>query len=207
MIATLIGWPRLPPRGNVTKRIGPAAAPGGQRPETLWTYDAEDRVVSTVDAQGHTAGNTLDASSRVITKTFDDATTEQTLYGDIGSGQEKLVLKTKDRLNVMTSYTYDTSGRPTQIVVGSAMDSDILDGQPDDSPITDRNQKSITSYTYLAGTDNPVSVIRDGSVTNLTCHDVRRSRASPFANGSSGHGRSRHGKLHLRSGRTSDDSD
>lgn len=160
-------------RGNVTKRLGPAPAPGGQRPETVWTYDAEDRVLSTVDAQGHTAGNAHDASGRVISKTYDDTTTEQTLYGAVGSGQEQLVLKSKDRRNIVTSYSYDASGRATQVIVGSAIDANILDGQPDDSPITDRNQQSITNYSYLQGTDKPVSVIRDGAVTNLT-YDYRQ---------------------------------
>jgi hypothetical protein len=57
--------------------------------------------------------------------------------------------------------------------VSQPVDANILDGQPDDSPITDRNQQSITSYTYLSGTEKPVSVIRDGAVTNLT-YDYRQ---------------------------------
>ena len=77
-------------------------------------------------------------------------------------------MKSRDRRNVVTSYTYDSSGRATQVVVGSATDADILDGQADDTPITDRNQQSINNYTYLDGTDKPVSISRDGAVTNLT---------------------------------------
>ncbi len=155
-------------RGNVTKRIGPAAAAGSPRPETLWTYDAQDRVLTVVDPQGHTTSYVYDSASRVVTTTYDDSTTEQRLYGASGGGQEALLLKSKDRRNVVTSYSYDGSGRVTQVTVGSAYDANILDGQADDTPITDRNQKSITSYTYLAGTDHPVSISRDGSVTNLT---------------------------------------
>ena len=53
-----------------------------------------------------------------------------------------------------------------------------------DRPITDRNQQSISSYTYLQGTDKPVSVVRDGSVTNLT-YDYRQpvieTKAYPFS--------------------------
>ncbi len=171
-------------RGNVTKRIGPASAAGSLRPETLWTYDAQDRVTSVVDPQGHTISYAYDSASRVITTTYDDSTTEQRLYGASGSGQEALVLKSKDRRNVVTSYSYDNSGRVTQVIVGSAYDANILDGQADDTPITDRNQKSITSYTYLAGTDHPVSVSRDGSVTNLTYDYQQRvisTKVFPYA--------------------------
>ena len=32
------------------------------------------------------------------------------------------------------------------------MDANVLDGQPDDTPITDRNQKSITTILYMDGT-------------------------------------------------------
>ena len=53
-----------------------------------------------------------------------------------------------------------------------------------DTPITDRNQQSISNYTYLQGTDKPVSVIRDGSVTNLT-YDYRQrvieTKAYPYS--------------------------
>ena len=39
------------------------------------------------------------------------------------------------------------------------------------------NQKSITRYIYLAGTELPVSVIRDGSVTDVT-YDYRQRAIS-----------------------------
>ena len=54
----------------------------------------------------------------------------------------------------------------------------------DDTPITERNQQSISNYTYLQGTDKPVSVIRDGPVTNLT-YDYRQrvieTKAYPYS--------------------------
>ena len=49
-------------RGNVTKRTGPASIAGASRPTTVWTYDTQDRVTSTVDPQGHTTTTTYDAS-------------------------------------------------------------------------------------------------------------------------------------------------
>ncbi|MCA9065674.1 MAG: RHS repeat protein, partial [Planctomycetaceae bacterium] len=160
-------------RGNVTKRIGPASASGELRPETVWTYDTEDRVTSTTDPEGHTVTYSYDARGRVVTTTYDDGSTEQSLYGTPGTAQQDLVVKTKDRRDVVISLSYDSSGRISQQVVGAAWDADILDGQADDTPVTDRNQQSIATYSYLAGTTKPTAVIRDGATTNYT-YDYRQ---------------------------------
>ena len=45
--------------------------------------------------------------------------------------------------------------------VSMAMGGFSLDGNPDDTPITDRNEQQIATYTYGNGTDRIHSIIRD----------------------------------------------
>ena len=170
--------------GQITKKIGPASVTGQMRPETYYAYNTKRQLESIVDPEGHTTGFTYDVRNRMVRTTYDDGSTEETLYGAGGTPQDGLVVKTKDRRNVVSSYAYDLTGRPTQIVVASAWDTSILDGQPDDTPITDRNQQSITSYTYVTGTDRPASVTRDGAKTDLV-YDYRgrvvQTKVYPYA--------------------------
>ena len=159
-------------RGNVTKTLHSAAHSGQDRPEWTYSYDTEDRKISQVDPMGYTVAFVYDSQSRVTRTTYDDGSTEETLYGAPGSDQEHLVLKRKDRRDVVTSYAYDTSGRPSTVTVASSLDADILDGLPDDTPITDRDRQSITTYSYLEGTSLLISVSADGSTTD-TIWDYR----------------------------------
>ncbi|MEP3480457.1 MAG: RHS repeat-associated core domain-containing protein [Fuerstiella sp.] len=171
--------------GLMTKKLESASVTGGDRPETLWTYDTEDRVATTTDPGGHQSDDTYNDRGQLIEKEYDDPSTEQTLYGALGTPEEGLVVKTKDRRNVVTSYTYDSAGRTTQVTVGTAWDSDILDGNADDTPITDRNEQSITTYVYLDGTELPIEVVRDGSKTEFV-YDYRQrvieTKVYPYAN-------------------------
>jgi RHS repeat-associated protein len=171
-------------RGNVTKMLESAAHPGEDRPEWTYTYDSEDRKLTQVDPVGHTITYMYDDQDRVVRTTFDDGSTSETLYGAAGTAQEHLVLKMKDRRNVVTDYVYDTSDRPVTVTRASATDADILDGQID-NPITDRNKKSITTYTYLDGTQIPISVAVDGSTTDTVWdyrHRLSETITYPHAN-------------------------
>ena len=170
--------------GNLTKKLGPASVTGQTRPETVYTYDAFSRLHTVVDPEGHTVEYQYDASGRRIRTIYDDSTTEETLYGAAGSGNEGLVVKTKDRRNVVSTMSYDAAGRVIQTITGSAFDANILDGQPDDSPITDRNQKSIVQMGYEPGSQTPAVVIRDGARTDRI-FDYRgrvvETRSYPYA--------------------------
>ena len=162
-----------------------AASTGEDRPEWTYTYDGEDRKISQVDPMGHTITYMYDDQDRVIRTTFDDGSTSETLYGASGSGHEHLALKTRDRRGTVTSYAYDTSGRPVTITRASATDADILDGQADDNPITDRNRKSITTYAYLEGAKLPTSISVDGSTSDTVWdyrHRVIETITYPHAN-------------------------
>lgn len=171
-------------RGLMTKMLKSASVTGGDRPETLWTYDADDRVATTTDPGGHQNDDTYNDRGQLIEKEYDDASAEQTLYGALGTPEEGLVVKTKDRRNVVTSYSYDSAGRTTQVTVGTAWDADILDGNADDTPIIDRNEQSITTYVYLDGTELPIEVVRDGSKAEFV-YDYRQrvieAKVYPYA--------------------------
>lgn len=149
--------------GNLTKKLGPASVTGGDRPETNYTYDGLNRLATVISPAGHLVTYTYNASNQRVRTTYDDGSTEETLYGAVGGGNEGLVVKTKDRRNVVTEYAYDLSGRQTQVTVATAWDADILDGNPDDTPITDRNEQSITTFEYQNGTNRPIVVRRDGA--------------------------------------------
>jgi YD repeat-containing protein len=101
--------------------------------------DPESRVIS----------YTYDDLGRKTKTTYPDTSTEQTLYGTGTSAGR--VIKTKDRVDVVTSYAYDSAGRLEKTTVGAAIDADILDGNPDDTTITNVNLQQITEYTYLDG--------------------------------------------------------
>jgi RHS repeat-associated protein len=153
-------------RGNVTKMLESAAHAGEDRPEWTYTYDSEDRRLTQVDPIGHTITYMYDDQGRVIRTTYDDGSTSEMLYGTAGSRQEHLVLKVKDRRDVVTDYQYDSSGRPVTVTQASATDVNILDGQAGNL-IAKRNKKSITTYAYLHGTPLPISIVIDGSTTDI----------------------------------------
>jgi len=127
--------------GQLTKKLASASVTGQQRPETNYTYNTNRQLVAVVSPDGHTTQYAYDLANRLVKTTYDDSSTEETLYGAGGTPQDGLVVKTKDRRNVVTSYTYDLMGRATQVIVASAWDNNILDGQPDDTPITDHRSQ------------------------------------------------------------------
>jgi YD repeat-containing protein len=150
---------------------------GGARPTTYYTYDAAGRLQTTTDPAGRVTSFTYDNLNRLIQTVYPDNSTEQTLYGAASSGQEGLVVKTKNRRGVVTTYGYDSSARPTWKLAGAATDSNILDGQPDDNPITDLSLQIHTSYQYLPGTSLPETVTVNSQTTSHT-YDYRRRQAT-----------------------------
>lgn len=79
------------------------------------------------------------------------------------------VIKTKDRMGMVTTMTYDNSGLLIQQIVSAAIDANILDGNADDETITDPNRRSVTQYVYLEGSDYlKSSVTVNGEKTEYT---------------------------------------
>jgi RHS repeat-associated protein len=151
-------------QGQVTKVIGPASASGQARPETVSTYTA-GLLSSVTDPLGRITNFQYDNMGRRTQTTYPDTSTEQTLYGT--GATTSLPAKTKDRMNNVTTYIYDTSARLSQVVVGTAIDANILDGQADSNPITDPNLKNTTTYAYVPGSLTlKSSVTTNGSKTD-----------------------------------------
>ncbi len=114
---------------------------------------------------------TYDSLGRQTQVTYPDTSTEQTLYGGASSSQAGLIVKRKDRVNVVTNLAYDTSRRLITNTVGAAIDSDILDSSAG-SAVTDANLLNVTSYTYKAGSNSlKASILSNGAKTDYV-YDV-----------------------------------
>ncbi len=170
---------------QLTKTTYGADTPSSARGTTTFTYDSKGNVASETNQLGHTTSYVYNTAGLKVQTTYADGSTEQTLYGSATSSDAGRVLKTKDRMNVVTSYTYDSAGRKTQVVVGSAIDSDVLDGQADQTPITDVNQQQITTYEYLSGSELVTSQKVNGAKSDYFYDFDNRlieTRAYPRAN-------------------------
>ncbi|MCU0718176.1 MAG: hypothetical protein MUC83_00615 [Pirellula sp.] len=70
---------------------------------------------------------------------------------------------------MVTTMTYDNSGLLTQQIVSAAMDANILDGNEDDQITTDPNNRRVTQYAYLPGSNSlKSSVTVKGAKTDYT---------------------------------------
>lgn len=153
--------------GQVTKITGPAAVASGTRPETTFSYNTAKQLASKTDPRGLTINYEYDTMGRLVKTTYPDSSTEQTLYAAPTSGDAGHVVKTKDRVNTVTYLEYDDSGRVTSTTVGAAIDTNILDGNADDTVISDVNLKNVTVITYKPGSDSlKASVTVNGAKTD-----------------------------------------
>ena len=159
--------------GLMTKRIDSADMPGGQHPEYSYTYDTAGRLLTTSEPDGNTNTNSYTgAQCQPSSLIYPDGSSLQTLYAPAGAADAGRLLKTKDRMNVVTSYTYDAAGRVATITVGSEIDANILDGAPG-TAITDPNLKQLTQFTYLDdSSDLQTQVKVDGATTDYV-YDVQ----------------------------------
>ena len=157
--------------GQTTKIIGAADLPTAARPETVYTYNASGQVSSVTDPEGRLTSFAYDSLGRQTQVTYPDTSTEQTLYGSASAPEAGLVVKRKDRVNVVTNYAYDTSRRLVTTTAGAAIDADILDSSAG-TTITDANLLNVTSYTYKPGSDTlKASVTSNGAKTEYV-YDV-----------------------------------
>ncbi len=138
-------------KGMLTKITGPAAVNGGDRPVTLHEYDSSNRLIQSTDPEGHITSYAYNSSNRQISITYPDGTTEQTLYGAAGTADAGRVLKTKNRMGVVSSREYDSAGRLVKVISPSSYDANILDGLADDTPISDPNIRTVNEFVYLEG--------------------------------------------------------
>jgi hypothetical protein len=88
-----------------------------------------------------------------VRTTYEDGSTEEKLFGAAGSGNEGLVIKTRDRRNAVTTCTFDSADRVAHVIVASEYDTNIRDSTGGSTPITVRNQQLISNNTFLQGTD------------------------------------------------------
>lgn len=91
--------------------------------------------------------------NHVVRTTYEFGSNEEKLFGAAGSGNEGIVIKTRDRRNAVTTCTFDSADRVTQVIVASEDDTKIRDRIDGSTPITVRNQQLISNNTFLQGTD------------------------------------------------------
>ncbi|MFG0262020.1 MAG: LamG-like jellyroll fold domain-containing protein, partial [Novipirellula sp. JB048] len=132
-----------------------------------FTYDTAKRLASSTDALGRSQTFTYDARDRITQVTYDDSSTEQTVYGSPGSNRENLVAFTKDRNGVVSEIQYDNMGRVT--LRATAIDSvgptgSILAAYT--PPANYDEGASLTSYQYLDGATQVASTTTDGRGTS-----------------------------------------
>ena len=103
-----------------TRKIEAAATAGGPRPTTVYAYDDYGRLISITDPAGKVTDFTYDGLNRVVETLYPDGSSEQFVYGTAGSGRDLLVVKSKDRHDVVSTYTYDAAGRLSEKLAGTA---------------------------------------------------------------------------------------
>jgi RHS repeat-associated protein len=166
----------------LTSVTQPPDTTGGARGVTSYTYDTTGRLSTVTDPVGRVVQYNYDYCNRIVKVIYADSSTERTIYGAAGSGLENLVVKYKDRNGNVTSFNYDTAGRVSQkTVAGSTMD--LLDNE---TPITDPSIPQVTTYTYLTGTDLPLTVTTAGETTTYT-YDYRQRVISTTVQPQVGH--------------------
>ena len=156
-------------KGSVTKITQSPDTSGGTRPVTLFSYNSNNQLISTTNPKGHDTTFTYDSMGRKTKTTLPDGSTEQILYGASNSVNASRVVKTKDGEKSVTTVSYDTAGRRIQTVSVAAIDANILDGQADDTVISDPNVRTVTDYEYVPGSDSLVTKVKtNGAVTEMT---------------------------------------
>ena len=162
-----------PRKGRIKKVIQSADIAGDLRPEINYVWDTESgRLISIEDQVERLVSLQKDALGRVTTTTYNDLSTEQVLY--LTGTQGGLVSATKDRNGVVTSNTYDAWYRLDMRVTGSAIDGNILDGNPHDQIVNDVLQQSITKFDYYVATSIPQFITTDGRKTERVVDGMGR---------------------------------
>ena len=148
----------------------PDDAGTGYHPQSTFIYDTYNRLETSTDAEDRTTTFAYDSRDRLVKTTFNDGSTELTIFGDTNLTAD-LVVKRKDRNGNVTKFIYDNFGRVTdRIVAFSVMNEDGTTDTENDSAI-----QSLTTYTYLTGQHVPRTVTVDGDKTEYV-YDRRLRR-------------------------------
>ncbi len=161
--------------GTLSIIRGSADVHNGTRPETEFTWDGYNRLVMITDPVGRETTFTYDGLGRRVQVTHDDASTEQVRFGDGGTSfQADMIVGRKDRMGVVHTSTFDSSGRTTESVRAGALDSDIRDGQSYTTTVSDPNMKDVTTFEYVSGTSTPESTTTNNRKRTSTFDYKRR---------------------------------
>jgi RHS repeat-associated protein len=125
----------------------------GYHTSKKFTYDSAKRLASSEDAVGRVTAYGYDNRDRQILTTYNDTSTEETIYGT--AVDANLVVDRKDRNGNWTHFDYDDAGRKEKTTTAA--------GSP---------EAVETTYTYLNGTDNVETQTTAGEKTEYT-YDYR----------------------------------
>ncbi len=154
---------------QLEKVLGPLAPGQSSRPETQYLWEGENLVSMTVvrDSSNETTTYAYDSRNRLIKTTFPDATTEEMAYTSNG-----LTTYRKDRSNIVSSTTLDSTGRIASRSSSLAYDADLTNVDINGTPATifERlsDQVSTTTYIYSPGESQPDEIVTDGKTTEYT---------------------------------------
>jgi len=151
--------------------LEPPDAPGGARATTTIAYDVSSRIQTITDPVSRQVQFAYDARDRNVTITYGDTSTEKFYYGAQGTGNENLLVKSKDRNGVTNQYDYDAAGRLTQTIFAYS----TIDANNNETLITDPSVQVSSTQTYLPGTELPASSTDRGETTTFA-YDYRQRR-------------------------------
>lgn len=145
---------------RLTKVLDPAPHQVGgamTRPETV--YNWVGNLLASTNSNGKIVNYGYDEYRRLISTTYGDQTTEQTLYDDAN-----LIVYRKNRVNVVDVTHYGLSGRVGAEQAGYGTVGDLFDN----TALIDINpshQIHETAYVYGAGRSQPTFVSRNSAKT------------------------------------------
>ncbi len=153
---------------QLEKVLKPLAPSQSSRPETQYLWEGERLVSMTIvrSSGTETTSYSYDSRNRLVKTTYPDATTEEIAYTSNG-----LTTYRKDRSNIVSSTTLDSTGRVASRSQSLAYDTDLTNVDINGTPATifERlsDQVSTTTYFYSPGESRPNKTITDGKTTEF----------------------------------------
>ncbi len=154
---------------QLEKVLRPLAPDQSSRPETQYSWAGENLVSMTVirDSGNETTTYAYDSRNRLVKTTYPDATTEEIAYTSNG-----LTTYRKDRSNIVSATTLDSTGRVSTRSQTLAYDTDLTNVDINGTPATifERlsDQVSTTNYFYSPGETRPNKTITDGKTAEYS---------------------------------------
>ena len=146
-------------QGRLWKILEPADTTGGTRPTTVITYDSAGRISTVTDPEGRVVTYVYDAMGHKTETQYQDGTADKVEYGTSGNGTG-MVVKSIDRLNVVSTYAYDAAQRLTTKTIASA--TRASGGAETATPY---GVSSTITYEYIHGSDLVYKMKVDGALT------------------------------------------